>query len=113
MKTVSFSELTTKLQAHQPVILIEALPAHYFNQGHLPGAYNINVGEVHSKAPAMLHDKSADIVVYCASASCTNSDQVAMQLIALGYEQVAVFKGGKAAWEEAGRTLEGSQSIAL
>lgn len=75
-------------------------------QGHLSGALNINAGEVKALAPELLPTKGTGVVVYCASASCTNSDQVAVQLHAIGYIDGAVFKGGKAEWHAAGYALE-------
>lgn len=106
MKTISLSELLDNLLSPTPPVLVEALPSRYFAQGHLPGALNINVGEVKALAPELLPAKNARIVVYCASATCTNSDQVAVQLHALGYADVAVFKGGKAQWQADGQALE-------
>ena len=106
MKTINLQELATHVRSERKPVLIEALPVRYFQDGHLPGAININVGEVKDKAPGLLPDKAADIVVYCASATCTNSDQVAVNLRVLGYDNVAVFKGGKAEWQAAGYALE-------
>lgn len=107
MKTISLNDLLNSLRSPTPPVLVEALPSRYFAQGHLPGALNINVGEVMALAPELLPAKDAGIVVYCASTTCTNSDQVAAQLHALGYADVAVFKGGKAEWQDAGHALEG------
>ncbi|HBG31692.1 rhodanese-like domain-containing protein [Candidatus Macondimonas diazotrophica] len=107
MKTISLNDLFNLLRSPTPPVLVEALPARYFAQGHLPGACNINTGEVKTLAPQLLPDKDAGIVVYCASVTCTNSDQVAVQLHALGYSDVTVFKGGKAEWQAAGHALEG------
>lgn len=106
MKTITLPSILAALAEGQPPTFVEALPRHYYEQGHLPRALNINIGEVKDKAPAALPDKEAPIVVYCASATCTNSDQVALQLTALGYTDVAVFKGGKAEWQGQGRALE-------
>jgi rhodanese-related sulfurtransferase len=108
MKTISLNDLLDRLSSPTPPVLVEALPSHYFGQGHLPGALNINVGDVKALAPELLPAKAAGVVVYCASATCTNSDQVAVQLHALGYVDVAVFKGGKAEWHAAGHALEGA-----
>nr|WP_298144881.1 rhodanese-like domain-containing protein [uncultured Pseudomonas sp.] len=108
MKTISLNDLLNRLHSPTPPILVEALPARYFAQGHLPGALNINIGEVKALASELLPAKDACVVVYCASATCTNSDQVAVQLLALGYADVAVFKGGKAEWQVAGHALEGA-----
>ena len=106
MKTISLNDLLDRLRSPTPPALVEALPPRHFVQGHLPGALNINVGEVKALAPELLPTKTAGVVVYCASASCTNSDQVAVQLLALGYTDVAVFKVGKAEWHAAGYSLE-------
>lgn len=106
MKTISLPTIVAALSEGQAPTFVEALPQRYFEQGHLPRALNINVGEVKAKAPTALPDKAAPIVVYCASQTCTNSDQVALQLTALGYTDVAVFKGGKAEWQEQGHALE-------
>lgn len=106
MKTINLQQLASHVRSERKPVLIEALPARYFLDGHLPGAININVGEVQDKAPGLLPDKGADIVVYCASVTCANSDQVAVNLHVLGYHNVAVFKGGKAEWQAAGYELE-------
>lgn len=110
MKTISLNNLLNGLRSATPPVLVEALPSRYFAQGHLPGALNIDVGKVKELAPELLPAKDAGIVVYCASATCTNSDQVAVQLHALGYTDVAVFKGGKAEWQADGQALEGAVS---
>lgn len=107
MKTISLNDLLDRLHSPTPPALVEALPPRHFAQGHLPGALNMNVGEVKALAPGLLPAKSGGVVVYCASATCTNSDQVAVQLHAMGYADVAVFKGGKAEWQAAGHALEG------
>jgi rhodanese-related sulfurtransferase len=106
VKTVTLSQLAEGLRATRRPILVEALPPRYFVQGHLPGALNIDVGDVAAKASSLLPAKDATIIVYCASASCSNSEQVASQLHALGYRDVAVYKGGKAEWTQAGNALE-------
>lgn len=105
MRTVSRQDLSARLRNGGP-ILVEALPAKYFNEGHLPGAININHDEIRVKATRLLPDKASEIVVYCASTTCTNSDKAAAQLESLGYQNVSVFKGGKADWVDAGLSLE-------
>ena len=65
--TISRTELQPLVEAGA-VTLVEALPAQYFEQGHLPGAINIPHTEVRELAPALLPEKDAAIVVYCANA---------------------------------------------
>ncbi|TFH88571.1 rhodanese-like domain-containing protein [Billgrantia azerbaijanica] len=101
MKTISRDDLARRLESRERPILVEALPEKYFRQWHLPNAVNINHDQVKERAPALLPNKQAEIVVYCASATCQNSEMVANQLSAQGYANVAVYKGGKAEWEAA------------
>jgi rhodanese-related sulfurtransferase len=88
------------------VTVVEALPAEYFDQGHLPGAINIPHTEVRALAPSLLPDKDAAIVVYCANEPCPNSGIAAHVLGKLGYTDVRDYAEGKADWVEAGLPLE-------
>jgi rhodanese-related sulfurtransferase len=47
------------------VTLVEILPEFRYQESHLPGALNIPPGEVRARAPELLPDKDAEIVVYC------------------------------------------------
>ena len=87
-------------------ILVEALPERHYLDRHLPGALHLPHDEVPTLAPGLLEDKPADIVVYCANASCRNSHIAANALIALGYRSVSVYAEGKQDWIEAGLPVE-------
>ena len=100
---ISREELRRELE--KPV-LIEALPAKYYNEGHLPGAINIPHDRVDALASELLPDKDAEIVVYCASATCKNSDIAAERLTALGYRNVRTYREGKTDWISAGLPVE-------
>ena len=64
--------------------------------------------EVGEKAPALLPDKEAKIVVYCASAECQNSTKAARALEALGYVNLHEYVEGKRDWIEAQLPTESS-----
>ncbi|MGP0566245.1 MULTISPECIES: rhodanese-like domain-containing protein [unclassified Nitrospina] len=88
--------------------LVEALPREHFEQGHLPGAIQINYDEVEEKAPKLLPAKEARIVVYCASETCQSSTKVAESLVAMGYTDVSRYEEGKKDWLEHGLPVEGA-----
>ncbi len=94
------------LDAGDGVVLVEALPEKYYRDGHLPGALNLPHDEVDARAPTLLPDKSAPIVVYCASAPCKNSGLAAERLAELGYADVRDYHEGKQDWIEAGLPTE-------
>jgi rhodanese-related sulfurtransferase len=93
-----------EILATQP-ILVEALDIPYWASGHLPGAIAMPLARIAAVADAELHDKQADIVVYCAGPTCKNSDVAAAKLRDMGYARVRVYRGGKADWKDAGLAL--------
>ena len=66
-KTITRDELKEKLERANDFILVETLSEENFRHTHLPKAINLPPDQVAELAPQLLPDKSADIVVYCAS----------------------------------------------
>ena len=108
-KTITREAIKAKLDARQPITLVEALPPRYFDAEHLPGALNIPHDEVRAKAPEMLPDKNAFIVVYCANTPCQNSKIAAKTLQQLGYINAYEYIEGKQHWLEANYPIESSR----
>ncbi len=106
VQTISREDLKAKLDRGDKVTLVEALPAKYYEDKHLPGAVNMPHDEVDALAPRLLPDKAAEIVVYCASAPCQNSGIAARRLAEIGYANVRDYHEGKADWIEAGLPVE-------
>ena len=65
--TISRAELKMKIDRGEAFLLVETLPAATYHHAHLPGAINLPPDQVTQLAPALLPNKAADIVVYCAS----------------------------------------------
>jgi rhodanese-related sulfurtransferase len=103
---LGLEELRTALASPKPPLLAEILPPQYFAQGHLPGAINLPLEGFAAAATSAFGERDAAIVVYCASDTCQNSDMAARKLQELGYGNVRVFRGGKAAWKAAELPLE-------
>ncbi len=108
-KTISALDLNRSINSNNPPVVLEALPARYYDQQHLPGARLFPHDQVEQLAPTMLPNKNAAIVVYCASRACQNSHMAAHNLRTLGYTDVTVYEGGKADWEVNGLPFETSQ----
>ena len=94
------------------VTVVDALPASYYAQQHLPGALNLYVEEARERALEVLPDKSAAIVTYCSNAACPNSEGVARILTSLGYRSVRKYREGIQDWVEAGLATEATASAA-
>jgi rhodanese-related sulfurtransferase len=65
--TISRDELKQKLDRGDDFVLIETLGEDNFHHSHLPNAINIPPDRIFELAPSMIRDKTAEIVVYCAS----------------------------------------------
>jgi rhodanese-related sulfurtransferase len=104
-REIETEELAVRLSSSVPPIVAEILGPQYFNRGHLPGAVNLPLDGFSENASRLLPEKGAEIVVYCASATCQNSDIAARKLVSLGYRNVRLYRGGKAAWQDAGHPL--------
>ena len=98
------------LVATGDVVLVDALPASYYNQLHLPAALNLVESNVDNEAPRLLPDKSAAIVTYCSNEACGNSQAVANRLEGLGYTAVRKYREGIQDWVAAGNPTESTQA---
>ena len=109
-KIVTRNELQARIAANPALVLLEALPEKYYNDWHLPGARHFPHDQARQLAPETVPDKSAEIVVYCASSSCQNSHIAASVLRQIGYANVSVYAGGKQDWSEAGLAREAGRA---
>ena len=77
-------------------IILDVRTEQEYDMGHIPGAKLIPVDDINVKAPSILTDKNAVILVYCRSG---NRSKTASQALAeMGYVNVYEF-GGITTWE--------------
>jgi rhodanese-related sulfurtransferase len=69
VKTITRDELKEKIERGDKFALVETLPEQAYHHAHLPGAINLPPDRIAELAPERLPDRSAEIVVYCASPS--------------------------------------------
>jgi rhodanese-related sulfurtransferase len=67
VETISRDDLRGKIDRGDKFSLVETLAKTTYDHAHLPGAINLPPDRVTELAPSLLPDKTADIVVYCAS----------------------------------------------
>jgi rhodanese-related sulfurtransferase len=108
-ETITRTELETLL-ARGEVVVVDALPASYYEQAHIPGAVNLVESEVDGKAGSLLPDKNAPIVTYCSNETCGNSQAVATRLERLGYTSVRKYREGIQDWVTAGNPTASTQA---
>lgn len=108
METIDTATLAQWQDEAQDFVLIDTLPHSAFKAGHLPGAINIVSDEILDRAPAVLANRAATAVVYCASPACQRARLSTERLTSLGYRHVYHYVGGKQDWVASGRALEES-----
>jgi rhodanese-related sulfurtransferase len=67
VQTVSREDLKAMMDRGDDFVLVETLAEEQYRRAHLPDALNLPPDRVREKAPELLPDKEADIVVYCGS----------------------------------------------
>ena len=75
-------------------------------QGRIPGALHMPGPELADRAPSMLPDRDAAIVVYCWGPGCNGSTRAAFTLASLGYRRVRELIGGYEYWAREGLAIE-------
>jgi rhodanese-related sulfurtransferase len=82
-------------------IFVDARYAKDFNKSHLPGAINIPVDTNDNEIQKALSriSKESHLTVYCQSKGCSFASKMAQKLIANGFKNVSIFKGGWDKWE--------------
>lgn len=65
VKPISREELKEKMGRGEDLVLVDTMAERYYRHSHLPGAIHLPVDDVRERAPELLPDKDAEIVVYC------------------------------------------------
>jgi rhodanese-related sulfurtransferase len=102
--------LREKIERGEPFVLVDALSPMSYAVSHLPGAINLPPVWIDERAPRRIPDRSTEIVVYCESAECGSSVEVANRLLDLGYRNVYHYVEGRRDWVAAGLELEGGRA---
>lgn len=109
---ITLEEMKRRSDAKDGVIL-DARAEFFYQLGHVPGALSLPRSDfetAYAKLKSRLESgKNKLITVYCSGSDCEDSQMVAEALAKLGFQQVAVFKGGWDEWSGAHLPEEKSQ----
>ena len=85
-----------RLDKGEKLIIVDVRTKEEYDSGHIPNSLLIPYDEIEKKAPALLTDKNAAIIVYCRTGR--RSEIAAKALIGMGYTNVADM-GGISDWK--------------
>lgn len=97
-KTITTAELKQKMDAHEPLTLIDALSSIEHNELAIVGSINIPSSKVTADNPLLPADKASLLVFYCKGPKCSKSKEAADRALALGYTNVMVYNDGLPDW---------------
>lgn len=107
MKTIDTQRLEVLVREEPGLQLLDVRLAEDYNAGHLPGAANNCIFAVTfiNGIEERVSDKAAPVCVYGAGNDSHESRMAYEKLDRNGYSEVYEYRGGVAAWLDAGRTL--------
>jgi rhodanese-related sulfurtransferase len=93
---------------HGETLILDAMPANFYQQRHIGGAVNIPLGlfDIVYLMAFVEEDKEKKIVVYGETISKSYDLEVADKLLLRGYHNVRILEGGLKAWESRGYPVE-------
>jgi molybdopterin/thiamine biosynthesis adenylyltransferase/rhodanese-related sulfurtransferase len=90
-------------------VLVDVREHDEWEEGHIPGAVHVPRGNLESRIENVVPDRSATVVLYCASAA--RSAFAAKSLGELGYENVYSLAGGFTDWKRNGYEIVLPQTL--
>jgi len=101
---VSLDALKKRLEAHEPMVLLDVREKEEFRAGFIPGAVSIPRGFLEIQVEGKIPKKDEKIVAYCAGG--TRSALAAKTLAELGYTNVETANPGFTRWKDLGYPVE-------
>jgi len=97
-----------RLHDEKLAVFVDAREAAFYELGRVPGAVSLPRATFPEVRDSFVQatEKRRRLIVYCSEPDCVDSTIVAKALMRLGFENVAVFKGGWVEWEAAGLPQE-------
>src|SRR4051794_6651893 len=103
-KEVSLDELKRRLEAKEPIVLLDVREKEEYRAGFIPGAVSVPRGFLEMQIEKAVPDKGAPVVLYCAGG--TRSALAARTLADLGYTHVESAALGFVRWKDSGFPVE-------
>jgi molybdopterin/thiamine biosynthesis adenylyltransferase/rhodanese-related sulfurtransferase len=103
-KEVSLDEVKRRLEAKEPMVLVDVREKEETRAGYIPGAISVPRGFLEIQIEQRVPDKNAHVVLYCAGG--TRSALAAATLQSLGYTHVETANPGFVRWKDLGYPME-------
>lgn len=108
VESVEPKQLSERLSADAPPVVLDVRTEREWNAGHIEGALHIPVAEVGARLAEIPRDR--DVVVHCGVAPRARAAEA--ELVKNGYERVKHLEGGFTAWAAAGLPVAKAEAAA-
>lgn len=98
------SEQFDKLRQDKNSVVLDVRTKREFDEGHIPGAINIDVNSADFEEKVAKLDKSKTYLVHCAAG--VRSAKACNKLAPLNFKNLYNLEGGLNAWKKAGKPVE-------
>ncbi|MDF7798703.1 rhodanese-like domain-containing protein [Pontiellaceae bacterium B1224] len=109
IKVIPLSVALQKFQSlEEPATFVDARSVDEFEAGHIPGALSIPFQSLEEEFPMIgsLIDSGQELIVYCQNRECDDSLLLAMELQAMGAENLVLYIDGFEVWQKYGGVVE-------
>ena len=108
IKVIPFSVALQKFQSLENIAFIDARSAEEFEAGHITGAISVPLQSLEEQFPILgnLIDSGKELIVYCKNRTCDDSLMLALELKAMGAENLALYIDGFEVWHKYGGATE-------
>ena len=110
LEAISADELLARLQAGEPLVMVDVRPTAEYQAAHVAGAVSIPLEELEQRLRELPRDR--EIVAYCRGPYCAFAPEAARTLREHGYTARHLAEG-LPEWSAAGHTVESAPPTAL
>jgi len=103
---INTGALAALLRTKVPITVLDARTGKYDDGRRVPGAKTLSPEATDAEVTALLPDKQALIVTYCANLKCPASHMLGDRLRGMGYVNVLEYHQGIEGWVAAGNAIE-------
>jgi phage shock protein E len=108
-KNLTVEEADKLLRERKDVTVIDVRTPEEYEQGHIPGAKNVSFIDVDFENKIKAYE-GKPVLVHCASGS--RSERAILSMMKKNFPDLSHLQGGIAAWQEAGKEVVKSPTIA-
>ncbi|RLS54384.1 MAG: sulfurtransferase [Planctomycetota bacterium] len=104
VRECTVADICRRIDAGEPITLIDVREESEFARGHIPGAIHLGKGIIERDIESRIPNTEQELILYCGGGF--RSALAADNLQKMGYKHVISMDGGWTGWTKTGRSIE-------